>query len=132
MAPYSGMTHPADPVLETMRPDPMWDAAAHAPVVAALSEPDLHFHVWGADWCGDCRGQLPQLAAALAAAAVPAERLSIHPVTKDADGSKAGTQVDAYAVERIPTVVVERQGEEVARVVEEAPTSIAAALADQL
>jgi thiol-disulfide isomerase/thioredoxin len=126
------MSHPADPVLETMRPDPVWDAAAHTATVTSLSDPALHFHVWGADWCGDCRGQLPQFAAALAAAAVPDERVSIHPVTKQPDGSKAGPEVDAYEVELIPTVVVERDGVEVARVVEDAPTSLAAALADQL
>ncbi|PNW65218.1 UNVERIFIED_CONTAM: thioredoxin [Euhalothece sp. KZN 001] len=126
------MSHQADPILETMRPDPMWDATAHAETVTALSGAGLHFHVWGADWCGDCRRQLPQLAAALAAAGVPAARLSIYPVTKQPDGSKVGPQVDAYGIELIPTVVIERDGVEVARVVEDAPRSLAAALADQL
>jgi thiol-disulfide isomerase/thioredoxin len=126
------MAHQAGPVLETMRPDPMWDATAHAETVAALAAPDLHFHVWGADWCGDCRRQLPRFAAALAAAAVPPARLSIYSVTKGSDGTKAGPQVDAYGIELIPTVVIERDGVEVARVVEDAPRSLAAALADQL
>ena len=97
-----------------------------------LSDPALHFSVWGADWCGDCRSRLPKLGAALAAAEVPPERLSVYPVTKQSDGSKAGPEVDTYGIELIPTVVIERAGAEVARVVEDAPESLAAALADQL
>ena len=126
------MGNGTDLVIETMRPDPMWDEAAHAESVEVLSDSALHFHVWGADWCGDCRSLLPKLGAALAAAEVPAERLSVYPVTKRSDGSKAGPEVDAYGVELIPTVVIERGGTEVARVVEDAPQSLAAALADQL
>ncbi|MFB6092672.1 MAG: thioredoxin family protein [Haloquadratum sp.] len=118
--------------LETMEPNPTWDADAHADAVAALSEDGLVFRVWGGDWCGDCRGQLPDFGAALDAAGVPDERTHHYPVEKEADGSKTGPLVDEYEIERIPTVVVERDGEEVARYVENEPISIADYLAERL
>ena len=90
------------------------------------------FKVWGGDWCTDCRAQLPDFGAALDAAAVPDERVEHYPVEKLDDGSKAGPGVDEYGIEFIPTVVVERDGEEVARFVEDADIPIAVALADQL
>jgi thiol-disulfide isomerase/thioredoxin len=97
-----------------------------------LGDAGLTFRVWGGDWCGDCRAQLPAFAAALAAAGVPADRVHEYPVEKAADGSKTGPAVEAYGVDRIPTVVVERDGEEVARFVEAADEPVAAYLAARL
>jgi thioredoxin-like negative regulator of GroEL len=111
-----------------MEPNPAWDAVAHEETVEALSEEGLVFKIWGADWCGDCRKQLPDFAAALDAAGVPGERIEQFPVDRD----KEGPGVEAYGVEFIPTVVVERDGAEVARFVEAEPVSIAVFLADQL
>jgi thiol-disulfide isomerase/thioredoxin len=118
--------------LATMEPTPTWDETAHAAEVTALATSGLVYRVWGGDWCGDCRGQLPDFAAALAAADVPDDRVHHYPVEKNDDGSKRGPLVEAYGIEYIPTVVVERDGEELARFVESAPVSIATALADQL
>jgi thiol-disulfide isomerase/thioredoxin len=118
--------------LETMRPNPAWDADSYPAVVDALSEEGLTFKVWGGDWCKDCRAQLPDFGAALAAAGVPDDRVDHYPVEKEADGSKVGPRVDEYDVERIPTVVVERDGAEVARFVEEEAVPIAAYLAERL
>jgi thiol-disulfide isomerase/thioredoxin len=118
--------------LETMRPNPAWDADSYPAVVEALGADGLTFHVWGGDWCPDCRGQLPDFGAALDAAGVPEERVHHYPVEKEADGSKVGPRVEAYGIERIPTVVVERNGEELARFVEEAEVPIAVYLADRL
>lgn len=118
--------------LDTMEPDPAWDAAAHAETVAALGRDGLSFTVWGGDWCPDCRRQLPAFAAALDAAGVPDEAVTEHAVEKRDDGSKVGPEVEAYGVERIPTVVVERDGREVARFVEEEPVPIAVYLAERL
>lgn len=117
-----------------MRPDPAWDATAHRDTVDALAAlPDSTvFKVWGGDWCVDCRSQLPQFGAALDAAAVPDDRVEHYPVEKAEDGSKVGPAVDEYGIERIPTVVVEIDGEEVARFVEEADRPVAVTLADQL
>jgi len=120
--------------LETMEPDPAWDAAAHGAAVDTLAAwaGAVTFRIWGGDWCGDCRGQLPQFGAALAAAGVPDDRIEHYPVEKEADGSKTGPGVEAYGIELIPTVVVERDGEELARFVESEPVPIAEYLAGQL
>jgi len=97
-------------------------------VLDALGREGLTYLVWGADWCGDCREQLPAFAAALVAAGVPADRIEQFPV----DDDKRGDGVDEYGIEFIPTVVVERQGEEIARFVEGEPVSIAEYLATRI
>jgi thiol-disulfide isomerase/thioredoxin len=118
--------------LETMQPNPAWDAASYPEVVETLGGAGLVFKVWGGDWCKDCRRQLPDFGAALAAADVPEERIEHYPVEKREDGSKTGPRVDEYGIERIPTVVVERDGAELARFVETADVPIAVYLADRL
>jgi thiol-disulfide isomerase/thioredoxin len=120
--------------LETMEPDPVWDAAAHEDTVETLAAwaDEVVFKVWGGDWCGDCRGQLPQFGAALAAAGVPGDRIEHYPVEKEEDGSKVGPGVEEYGIDLIPTVVVERDGEELARFVEEESVPIAQYLAERL
>ncbi|WP_435347302.1 TlpA family protein disulfide reductase [Haloarchaeobius sp. HRN-SO-5] len=120
--------------LETMRPNPAWDAASYEDAVdvwSALAD-DVVVKVWGGDWCKDCRRQLPDFAAALAAAGV--ERVEHYPVETDDDGSKVGPNVEEYGIEYIPTVVVEDRdtGTELARFVEEERRPIAVWLADEL
>jgi thiol-disulfide isomerase/thioredoxin len=102
--------------LETMRPTPTWDADAHARTVEAFAEyaDELSVIVWAGDWCPDCRAVLPDFSAALEAAGVPDE--AIREIAVDRD--KQGPAVDAYDVEYIPTIVLERDGEEIARFVE--------------
>lgn len=104
--------------METMRPATDWDPEAHERVVDVFADESLHFRVWGGDWCPDCREQLPALAAALDAAGVSDDRLTVYPVER-LDGQKRGPGMDEFGIERIPTVLVERDGEEVARFVEE-------------
>ena len=113
-----------------MEPNPVWDEEPYAAVVEAFAAhgDDLTVRVWGADWCGDCRAVLPDFAAAVAAAEVPDENRHVYPV----DREKTGELTAEYGVEYIPTIVVELDGEEVARFVEEEPVSAAAYLAEQL
>jgi thiol-disulfide isomerase/thioredoxin len=120
--------------LETMQPNPAWNADAHAETVAVFESvaDELTVKVWGGDWCKDCRSQLPDFGAALAAAGIPDDSIVHYAVEKEDDGSKVGPKVDEYGIELIPTVVVERDGEELARFVEEEPVPIATYLADQL
>jgi thioredoxin 1 len=120
--------------LETMEPNPVWTEEAYADSVDVLGKlrNEVVYKVWGGDWCIDCRSQLPDFAAALAAADVPSERIQHYPVEKEADGSKTGPQVEEYDIELIPTVIVEHEGEEVARFVEEEAVPIAVYLAREL
>lgn len=117
--------------LETMTPAPSWDADEYAESVAVLADlgSEYVFRVWCDDGCKDCQAQLPDFAAALAAADIPPERVIQYAVERLPEGEKRGPQVEAYGITRIPTVVVERDGVEIARFVEEADESIAAYLA---
>ncbi len=116
--------------LETMEPEQPWDAAAHEDLLAPFRSlrDRLTVHVWGGDWCPDCRRQLPEFAAALDAAGVPDAAVEQHAV----DREKGGDLVAEYGVEFVPTVVVELDGEEVARFVESGERPIAAELAAEL
>jgi thiol-disulfide isomerase/thioredoxin len=120
--------------LETMRPNPAWDAQSYEDAVATFEAvaDDVVVKVWGGDWCPDCRSQLPDFGAAMEAAGV--EAIEHYPVEKADDGSKTGPNVEEYGVELIPTVVVEdaETGRELARFVEEADAPIVVHLADQL
>ena len=120
--------------LETMEPNPVWDADSYPDAVDTLERLDdeLEILVWGADWCGDCRTVLPDFAAALDAAGIPNEQVTQHAVEKADDGSKTGPQVEEYEIERIPTIVIERNGVEVARFVETEPAPAVVFLANQL
>lgn len=107
---------------EAKRPDPSVVAAfAGLPAGAVV-------HVWGGDWCGDCRAQLPVLARALVAADVDPDRVQVHPV----DREKSGELVDAYGIAWVPTVVGEHDGTELARYVESAADPIDVAVASQI
>ncbi|MEY7847656.1 TlpA family protein disulfide reductase [Natrarchaeobius sp. A-rgal3] len=110
--------------LETMNPNPAWDAASYEDAVDTLEEynDELVYTVWGGDWCKDCRKLLPDFGAAIEAAGVPEDRIEEVAVDQD----KQGPGVDEYGVEYIPTIVVERaptgsddDGEEITRFVEE-------------
>lgn len=124
------MTHE----LETMRPNPVWDPRAYEDAVATFTtlRNRVVVKVWCGDWCSDCRSLLPDFSAALSAADVPSERIEEYPVEKAADGSKVGPKVETYGIQHIPTVVVELEGTEVARFVEDEGIPIAVYLADQL
>lgn len=115
-----------------MQPNPTWDSTAYQETVQRLSEGGLEFTVWAGDWCPDCRGQLPEFAAALQAASVSSDRITQCPVKKLDDGTKTGPAVSEYGIERIPTVVVERDGQEIARFVENEQTPIAVHLAETI
>ena len=115
--------------LETMTPADGWEPTPGSEdAITALAAADYTFHVWGGDWCIDCQEQLPAFGAALEYAGVDDEQITHYPVDKKDDGSKTGPGVSDYGIEYIPTVVVERDGDEVARFVESAPASIAVTL----
>ncbi|AHF99370.1 thioredoxin [Halostagnicola larsenii XH-48] len=117
--------------LETMEPNPTWDAASYEGTVETLEShrDELTYKVWGGDWCKDCRALLPDFGAALEAAGVPDDRIDEIAVDED----KQGPGVDEYGIDYIPTVVVlDDDGEEVTRFVESEDQPPAVWLADQL
>lgn len=116
--------------MESTEPSQTWDAAAHSEVVGALEAgiAEVTYRVWGADWCGDCRAVLPDFFAALDAAGVPDEEVEVHEVDEDKDGEK----VAEYDVTHIPTIVVEREGEELVRFEESEDRPAARYVADRL
>ena len=118
--------------LSVMDPTPTWDADAHEETVAAFerlaADDDVSITLWCRDDCPDCRREMPGFAAAIAAAGFPDERVRQIRVDDDNDGELA----DEYGVERIPTIVVERDGAELARFVEAEPLPAAQYLAEEL
>ncbi len=120
--------------LETMRPNPVWDANSYDDAIGVFESvaDDVVVKVWAGDWCPDCRSQLPDFGAALDVAGV--ESVEHYPVEKADDGSKIGPEVEAYDIELIPTVIVEdaETGQELARFVEDADAPILVHLAERL
>jgi thioredoxin 1 len=116
--------------LETMEPNPVWVEDAYAETVDVFETygTDLVFRVWGGDWCKDCRSQLPDFGAALDAAEVPDDNVAHYELDQD----KQGSGVEEYDIEFIPTVVVEYEGDEIARFVEKESVPIAVYLADEV
>jgi thioredoxin 1 len=116
--------------LETLEPNPVWVAEAYNDTVEILEHysDDVEYKIWGGDWCKDCRAQLPDFGAALDTAGVPDSHVESFAV----DQEKQGPAVEEYDVELIPTVVVEHDGEEIARFVESESAPIAVYLADQI
>ncbi|WP_232685731.1 thioredoxin family protein [Halobacterium zhouii] len=118
--------------LQTMEPNPAWDADSYPGVVGAFDSlgDDAVVKVWGGDWCGDCRAKLPDFAAALSAAGVA--NVEQYPVERE-NGEKVGPHVEEYDIERIPTIVVEDgSGGELARFVEEERFPPAQYLAEEI
>ena len=116
--------------METTKPNPTWDAEAHSETVDVMEAGvgEVTYRIWGADWCGDCRATLPDFFAALEAAGVPEDEIEVYEVNEDKDGEK----VEAYDVTLIPTIIVEQDGEEIARFEESENRPAAQFVADRL
>lgn len=117
-----------------MQPNPVWTEEAYSDAVDVFRRlsGEVTYRVWGGDWCRDCRALLPDFAAALEAAGVPESRIEQYPTEKRDDGTKVGPEVEEYGIEAIPTVVAERDGEELARFVESETAPIPVYMARQL
>ncbi|MXR51869.1 thioredoxin family protein [Halovenus sp. WSH3] len=115
--------------LETLEPNPAWVADAYADTIDELEahNEEITYKIWCGDWCKDCRATLPDFGAALEEANVPSSRVIEHPLDED----KQGEGVEEYGIERIPTVVAERDGEEIARFVEDEGLPIAVYFAER-
>jgi len=115
--------------LEALKPNPAWVEDAYVDTVEVLEAHDeLTYKIWCGDWCTDCRSILPNFGAALEAADIPSDRIEENVLDED----KNGPGVEEYDIEYIPTVVVEQNGEEIARFVEDEGKPIAVYLAEQI
>lgn len=116
--------------MQAMEPNPAFDPESYPEVIEAFDDlgPDARVLVWGADWCPDTRQELPDFAALVAATDLDPDQVVSYEVDRD----KNGPGVSDYGIERIPTIVVERDGEELARFVEREPVPAAIFLAEQL
>lgn len=119
--------------LRTLDPAADWSPDAHREAVEALASLGGadRVLVWCDDGCKDCRALLPAFGAALEAAGIE-DRIVQYAVERLPEGRKRGPKVDEYGIERIPTVVVERYGTQIARFEEGDDGPIAEALASQL
>jgi thiol-disulfide isomerase/thioredoxin len=102
--------------MEAMEPNPAFDPESYPDAIAAFDAlgQDARVLVWGGDWCPDTRQELPDFAALLEATQLRADQIEIYEVDHD----KQGPKVEEYDVTHIPTIVIERGGEEIARFVE--------------
>ena len=116
--------------LEVTRPDPTWDADSYEETVETLAglDDEARILVWAADWCKDARRELPDFFAALDAAEINDERVEVYELDREKDGEL----VEEYDVGYIATIVVEQDGEELARFEEQAEFPAAEAIAAQL
>lgn len=101
---------------------PTWLSEAQAPTRAELDAlPGLTLLEFGTDWCGHCRANQPVLAGVLAQ-----HTQWRHIKVEDGPGRKLGR---SYRVRLWPTLVLLRDGQEVARLVRPAQAAdIATAL----
>lgn len=97
--------------LDSMTPNPIWNASDHLETVTALSKLDSNFvfKIWCDDGCKDCRAQLPNFSAALSAANINPNCIEQYPVDRLPDGKKQGPLVDEYDISRIPTIILEEK-----------------------
>lgn len=116
--------------MEAMEPDPAFDPESYPDVIEAFDSlgSEARIHIWGGDWCPDTRKELPTFAALLEATTLDQDQVAVHEVDRD----KQGPKVEEYGIERIPTIVIERDGEELARFVEGEAVAAPIALADEL
>lgn len=116
--------------MDAMEPNPAFDPESYPDVIEAFDAlgPEARILVWGGDWCPDTRQELPDFAATLEASSLSPEQIETYEV----DHEKNGPKVEEYGIDRIPTIIVERDGEQLATFVEKEPVPAAIVLADQL
>lgn len=97
------------------------DAAASQALASVQSGADVTIFL--GTWCGDSRREVPRLwkAIQLAGGSVPFE---IHYVGVDREKKEPVAPVTNNDVRYVPTFIVQREGREVGRVVEESPNGI--------
>ncbi len=107
---------------------PAWEEAVRSwkpdpAVVRTLREAGpARVEIFFGSWCGDSAAHVPPLLAALRAAANP--RLRVVLVALDRGKHEPGGRARARRIERVPTVIVLRNGREIGRIVETPRTTM--------
>lgn len=99
------------------RPD-----AATAQALATV-EPGAEIDVFLGTWCGDSRREVPRFWRALDLAG-PAVPFEVHYIGVDEDKKEPSAPVTNNGIQYVPTFIVRRNGQEVGRIVEDAPGGI--------
>lgn len=114
--------------IEAASPDWVRAEVAAAPDAAAAQalagvEPGAEVTVFLGTWCGDSRREVPRLWKALDAAggSVP---FQIRYIAVDRQKKEPAADVTASGIRFVPTFLVSRGGQEVGRIVEQAPHSV--------
>lgn len=99
------------------------EATEQAALAAALAQQGpIELEIYFGDWCSDSQRELPKLLAlvqALPAASIRLELINLDHDKRDPEGRAA-----AAGIQRIPTVIVRRNGEELGRLIERPQRSI--------
>lgn len=109
---------------------PEWVAAeAESTPDAAASQalasvpPGAEVTVFLGTWCGDSRREVPRLWKALDLAGAEAP-FTIHYIGVDREKKEPSAPVTNNDIRYVPTFIVQREGREVGRIVEESPNGI--------
>lgn len=96
---------------------------AEAARALAGVEPGAELIVFLGTWCGDSRREVPRFWRALDLAG-PAVPFEVHYIGVDEDKKEPSAPVTNNGIQYVPTFIVRRNGQEVGRIVEDAPGGI--------
>lgn len=105
-----------------------YDAADYEPgefLAGQLSEivknNDISFLLFSASWCGDSKSEVPKIYKLFDTAKIPIDRIKLFGVDRQ-KLEPTGT-AEKYKIERVPTLVILRDGKEIGRIIEHPKTS---------
>jgi thiol-disulfide isomerase/thioredoxin len=92
------------------------------PLIKATYDAERVVVVFGG-WCGDSKREVPRFLKLAAAAGIPADSVLLYAVDRTKKGADGVPQ--RYAIEKVPTFIVEKNGVEVGRIVESPKVTLA-------
>lgn len=83
--------------------------------IAAMAN-GVHFVIIAGTWCGDSKREIPHLLKVLDQANVATEHIQFYGVDRSKKSDDGSTE--KYSIERVPTIIVIKDGREIGRIVE--------------
>jgi len=111
-------TAPAFARAETVRPDEVT-----ALRTALAHKGPVELTVFFGDWCSDSQREIPRLLALLRE--LPAEQITLTLVNLPRAKEQRAALLGQVTVERVPTIIVSQNDQELGRIVEQAKTTLA-------